>query len=126
MLVISGQVKRADLKGERGVRQMGVQEVDIVAMARPITKYAVTVTEPLAIRYHLEKARAPRAHRPAGAGLDRHPAGRAGSDDRRRERFTGSTPPPTTGGARGLCGRTGSRRAPGDRAARMRRNVPWS
>ena len=56
MLVLSGQVKRADLKGTTGVRQMGVQEVDIVAMAAPITKYAVTVTEPTDIRYHLEKA----------------------------------------------------------------------
>lgn len=56
MLVISGQVKRADLKGESGVRQMGVQELDIVAIASPITKYAVTVTEPNDIRYHLERA----------------------------------------------------------------------
>jgi acetolactate synthase-1/2/3 large subunit len=56
MLVISGQVKRADLKGASGVRQMGVQEVDIVAMASPITKYAVTIIEPNDIRYHLEKA----------------------------------------------------------------------
>lgn len=55
MLVISGQVKRADLKGNTGVRQMGVQEVDIVAMAAPITKYAVTVTNPLDIRFHLEQ-----------------------------------------------------------------------
>ncbi|MFI5312128.1 MAG: thiamine pyrophosphate-binding protein, partial [Gemmatimonadales bacterium] len=56
MLVISGQVKRADLKGDTGVRQMGVQEVDIVSMAAPVTKYAVTVTEPNDIRYHMEKA----------------------------------------------------------------------
>jgi acetolactate synthase-1/2/3 large subunit len=56
MLVVSGQVKRADLKGDTGVRQMGVQEVDIVSMARPVTKYAVTVTDPASIRYHLEKA----------------------------------------------------------------------
>jgi len=56
MLVLSGQVKRADLKGETGVRQMGVQELDIVAMAAPITKYAVTVTDPAEIRFHLEKA----------------------------------------------------------------------
>ena len=56
MLVISGQVKRADLKGERGVRQMGFQEIDIVEMARPITKYAVTVMDPASIRYHVEKA----------------------------------------------------------------------
>jgi len=55
MMVISGQVKRADLKSDTGVRQMGVQEVDIVAMAAPITKYAVTVTEPRDIRFHLEK-----------------------------------------------------------------------
>jgi acetolactate synthase I/II/III large subunit len=56
MLVLSGQAKRADLKADSGVRQMGVQEVDIVAMAKPITKYAVTVMEPAEIRYHLEKA----------------------------------------------------------------------
>src|SRR5678809_114097 len=56
MLILSGQAKRADLKGASGVRQMGVQEVDIVAMATPITKYAVTVTEPSEIRFHLEKA----------------------------------------------------------------------
>lgn len=56
MLVLSGQVKRADLKGTSGVRQMGVQEVDIVSMATPITKYAVTVMDPYDIRFHLEKA----------------------------------------------------------------------
>ncbi len=55
-LVISGQVKRSDLKGDSGVRQMGVQEVDIVSMIRPITKYAATVLEPGGIRVHLEKA----------------------------------------------------------------------
>ncbi len=56
MLVLSGQAKRADLKGATGVRQMGVQEVDIVSIVTPITKYAVTVMEPAEIRYHLEKA----------------------------------------------------------------------
>ena len=55
-LFLSGQVKRADMKGDRGVRQMGFQEVDIVRLVRPITKYAVTVTEPRTIRYHLERA----------------------------------------------------------------------
>ena len=49
-------MKRADLKGDRGVRQMGFQEIDIVRMVSPITKYAVTVMEPETIRYHLEKA----------------------------------------------------------------------
>ncbi len=56
MLVLSGQVKRADLVGDTGVRQMGVQEVDIVAMAKPVTKYAVVVLDPAEIRYHLERA----------------------------------------------------------------------
>jgi acetolactate synthase-1/2/3 large subunit len=55
-IFVSGQVKRADLKARSGVRQLGVQEVDIVAIVSPITKYAVTVTDPMAIRYHLEKA----------------------------------------------------------------------
>ncbi len=55
-LFLSGQVKRADLTGTRGVRQMGFQEIDIVRMVAGITKYAVTVTDPETIRYHLEKA----------------------------------------------------------------------
>jgi acetolactate synthase I/II/III large subunit len=55
-LFISGQVKRADLKSDRGVRQLGVQEVDIVSMVRRVTKYAVTITDPASIRYHLEKS----------------------------------------------------------------------
>ena len=55
-LFISGQAKRPDLKLESGVRQMGSQEVDIVAMVSPVTKYAVTVLDPEDIRYHLEHA----------------------------------------------------------------------
>jgi acetolactate synthase-1/2/3 large subunit len=55
-LFISGQVKRSDMIGDTGVRQMGVQELDIVSIVKPITKYAVTVMEPTTIRYHLEKA----------------------------------------------------------------------
>jgi acetolactate synthase I/II/III large subunit len=55
-LFISGQVKLADMKKDSGVRQLGVQEIDIVSLAKPITKYAVTVTDPSSIRYHLEKA----------------------------------------------------------------------
>ena len=56
MIVVSGQVKRADLKLTSGVRQLGVQEVDIVSIVAPITKYAVTVMDPSTIRFHLEKA----------------------------------------------------------------------
>lgn len=56
MLVISGQVKRADLVGNRGVRQIGFQEIDIIRIVGPITKFAVTVIDPLLIRRCLEEA----------------------------------------------------------------------
>jgi acetolactate synthase-1/2/3 large subunit len=61
-LFISGQVKRPDrmfnaVTGEPlGMRQLGVQEVDICSIVKPITKYAQTVLDPVDIRYHLEKA----------------------------------------------------------------------
>jgi acetolactate synthase-1/2/3 large subunit len=71
MLVLSGQAKRADLKGNSGVRQMGVQEVDIVSIVAPITKYAVTVLEPADIRYHMETAvHLARTGRPGPVWLD--------------------------------------------------------
>jgi acetolactate synthase-1/2/3 large subunit len=56
VLFLSGQVKRADLKGNQGLRQLGVQETDIVSIVSSITKYAVTIVDPASIRYHLEKA----------------------------------------------------------------------
>lgn len=56
LLVISGQVKRSDMIGTSGVRQMGVQEVDIASMVRSVTKYVVTVLDPRMIKYHLQKA----------------------------------------------------------------------
>jgi len=55
-LFVSGQVKRSDMMTGKGIRQLGIQEADIVTLVRSITKYAVTVTEPSSIRYHLEKA----------------------------------------------------------------------
>ena len=56
MIVVSGQAKRADRIGDSGVRQMGVQEVEIVEMVKSVTKYAVTVNDPSDILYHLERA----------------------------------------------------------------------
>lgn len=56
MLVISGQAKREDLIGDSGVRQIGSQEVQIIDIVKPITKYAVQVMEPEKIRYHMERA----------------------------------------------------------------------
>ena len=70
-LFISGQVKRADMKGESGVRQLGVQETDIVSIVQSITKYAVTVTDPLTIRVHLERAiHEARSGRPGPVWID--------------------------------------------------------
>ncbi len=56
LLVITGQVKRADIAQDSALRQLGVQEVRIVDMAKPITKYATCITDPNKIRYELEKA----------------------------------------------------------------------
>lgn len=56
MIIISGQVKRLDMINNQGVRQQGMQELDIISMVKSITKYAVMVDEPQMIRYHLEKA----------------------------------------------------------------------
>lgn len=56
MFIVSGQAKRADLIGDTGVRQIGSQEVQIIDMVRPITKYAVQVMDPEEIRYHMERA----------------------------------------------------------------------
>lgn len=58
MLVISGQVKTETTVRHTGLplRQFGDQELDIEPIVRPITKYVTMVTDPLSIRYHLEKA----------------------------------------------------------------------
>ena len=58
MIVLSGQVKRETLRANAPVtlRQLGDQEADIVAMVKPITKFAAIVENPQDIRYLLEKA----------------------------------------------------------------------
>lgn len=55
-LFLSGQVKRPDLQHSPQLRQLGVQEIDIVSIVKPITKYALTILDPSSIRYHLEQA----------------------------------------------------------------------
>ncbi|MRN54376.1 thiamine pyrophosphate-binding protein [Paenibacillus monticola] len=55
-LFITGQVNTYEYKFDRSVRQIGFQETDIVSVAKPLTKYAVLVTEPDQIRYELEKS----------------------------------------------------------------------
>jgi len=71
MIVISGQVKRADLMGESGVRQMGPQEVDAQTLAAPVTKYCVTLMDASKVRYHLERAMFEATHdRPGPVWID--------------------------------------------------------
>jgi acetolactate synthase-1/2/3 large subunit len=55
MAVITGQVKRRDIN-DGSLRQFGVQEVDIVAMAKPVTKFAVTIDKAENVDYFLEKS----------------------------------------------------------------------
>lgn len=55
-IYITGQVNTNESRQERKVRQIGFQETDIVEMVKPITKFAVQVTDPKDIRYYLEKA----------------------------------------------------------------------
>lgn len=58
MFVISGQAKRETTIWSTDIplRQLGDQEIQIVDNVRNITKYAVMVTEPNEIKYHLDKA----------------------------------------------------------------------
>lgn len=59
MVVISGQVKREtsrDFTPVPGLRQLGDQEVDIVAMATPVTKWACLVRTPEDVPELLDKA----------------------------------------------------------------------
>ncbi|MBR6171944.1 MAG: thiamine pyrophosphate-binding protein [Eubacterium sp.] len=59
MFIISGQVKRETTTWscqELGLRQLGDQEFQIIDSVKNMTKYAVMITEPSEIAFHLEKA----------------------------------------------------------------------
>jgi len=55
-IFITGQVNRHEQKGERSIRQLGFQETDIVAMAKPISKAAYLVNNPDNLENILEEA----------------------------------------------------------------------
>lgn len=57
-MFISGQCKRKETIRNSGLalRQLGVQEADIIGLVEPITKYAMMVNKPEEISFHLEKA----------------------------------------------------------------------
>lgn len=57
-LYISGQVKRVETEqnaGIEGLRQFGVQELDIIPVVDSLTKYSIFLDDPNKIRYELEK-----------------------------------------------------------------------
>ena len=60
MFVIAGQVKRASItprvNGVPTVRAIGFQELNVIDLVKPITKYTISVEDEKEIRYHLEKA----------------------------------------------------------------------
>lgn len=74
ILIISGQVPLRHTSyntGIKGLRTFGTQELNIIEVVRPLTKYAELVSSPDSIRYHLEKAvYLARSERPGPAWLD--------------------------------------------------------
>ena len=58
LLIISGQCKRSETVAYKNLplRQVGVQEADIVTIVKSITKYAEMIMHPQDVLYHLEKA----------------------------------------------------------------------
>lgn len=70
-LYIIGDKDSDTLRGGLKIRQKASQEVDIVEMARPITKWACQITDGKTVRYTLEKAIAiARGGRPGPVLLD--------------------------------------------------------
>ena len=55
-IFISGQVYLNQTIQKTKLRQVGVQEIDIINMVKNFTKYSVMLTDPNKIKYHLEKA----------------------------------------------------------------------
>ena len=55
-MFISGQVYLNQTIKKTGLRQVGVQEINIISMVKDFTKYSVLIERPNEILYHLEKA----------------------------------------------------------------------
>ena len=55
-MFISGQVYLDQTIKKTRLRQIGVQEIDIISMVKNFTKYSVLIKKPNEILYHLEKA----------------------------------------------------------------------
>ena len=55
LMIISGQVFSKQTIGDSNLRQLGVQESDVVTLSKPITKYSKMLTNKNDILYELEK-----------------------------------------------------------------------
>ena len=103
VLYLTGQVSTFRFKGASGVRQLGFQETDIVGICKSITKYAVTVSDPGAIRYELEKAAwIAREGRPGPVLIDI--PDNLQREDVQPEKLAGFTPPGVAGAADAASG----------------------
>ena len=56
VLYITGQVNTYEYKYNKPIRQQGFQEMEVVNVVKPITKYAVMVDDAKNLRFELEKA----------------------------------------------------------------------
>lgn len=71
LVIVSGQVSRENSTMGRPLRQRGIQEVEIIDVVKPITKYAVKITDPQIVRKHLERGlRLMREGRPGPVWFD--------------------------------------------------------
>jgi acetolactate synthase-1/2/3 large subunit len=56
VFVLSGQVRQDLIADYTKIRQFGPQEGNVIDMAKPVTKYAVSLRDPKRIRYEMERA----------------------------------------------------------------------
>ena len=56
VVFITGQINTTEYLNISGIRQQGFQEIDIVSMSKPITKYSTQISRLEDVRYELEKA----------------------------------------------------------------------
>ncbi len=94
-LYITGQINSAFLRKDPSIRQVGFQENDIVAMAKPVTKFAAMVRDPNTIRWVLDKAIYEATHGRPGPVLIDIPLDiqKKEVDPDRMERFIAPEPP---------------------------------
>ena len=56
VIFLTGQINTHEYLNIPGIRQQGFQEIDVVSMVRPITKYCTQIQKAEDVRYELEKA----------------------------------------------------------------------